>query len=161
MPTIDRMTPEGQRLMAELEKLNKLAAYIGFQSGTPAKERYGDAIVDSDVDLLDVALWNELGTSTAPSRPFLRKSMDDNREKINAFCQAQLRALFSGTTTADEIMRKTSVFVRGLVQETIKEGEFSPNAPSTIKKKGYDKPLIDTGHMRQSVMTVVDRKGRT
>ena len=48
MPTIDRMTPEGQRLMAELEKLNKLAAYIGFQSGTPAKERYGDAIVDSD-----------------------------------------------------------------------------------------------------------------
>ena len=31
MPTIDRMTPEGQRLMAELEKLNKLAAYIGFQ----------------------------------------------------------------------------------------------------------------------------------
>lgn len=56
MPTIDRMTPEGQRLMAELEKLNKLAAYIGFQSGTPAKERYGDAIVDSDVDLLDVAL---------------------------------------------------------------------------------------------------------
>lgn len=40
-------------------------------------------------------------------------------------------------------MRKTSVFVRGLVQETIKEGEFSPNAPSTIKKKGSDKPLID------------------
>ena len=28
MPTIDRMTPEGQRLMAELEKLNKLAAYV-------------------------------------------------------------------------------------------------------------------------------------
>ena len=82
MPTIDRMTPEGQRLMAELEKLNKLAAYVGFQSGTPAKERHGDAIVDSDVDLLDVALWNELGTSTAPSRPFLRKSMDDNKEKI-------------------------------------------------------------------------------
>ena len=53
------------------------------------------------------------------------------------------------------------MFVRGLVQETIKEGEFSPNAPSTIKKKGSDKPLIDTGHMRQSVMTVVDRKGRT
>ena len=79
MPTIDRMTPEGQRLMAELEKLNKLAAYVGFQSGTPAKERHGDAIIDSDVDLLDVALWNELGTSTAPSRPFLRKSMDDNK----------------------------------------------------------------------------------
>ena len=122
--------------MAELEKLNKLAAYVGFQSGTPAKERHGDAIIDSDVDLLDVALWNELGTSTAPSRPFLRKSMDDNREKINAFCQAQLRALFSGTTTADEIMRKTSVFVRGLVQETIKEGGVLPQRPQHYQEEG-------------------------
>lgn len=80
------------------------------------------------------------GPPQPPARPFLRKSMDDNREKINAFCQAQLRALFSGTTTADEIMRKTSVFVRGLVQETIKEGEFSPNAPSTIKKRALTSP---------------------
>ena len=79
--------------MAELDKLKELAAYVGFQSGTPAKEREGESVVDSSVDLLDVALWNELGTATAPSRPFLRQSVDNNKDKINAFCQAQLKAL--------------------------------------------------------------------
>ena len=39
MAVIDRMTPEGRKLMAELDKLKELAAYVGFQSGTPAKER--------------------------------------------------------------------------------------------------------------------------
>ena len=160
MATIDRMTPEGRRLMAELEKLKDLAAYVGFQSGTPAKEREGESIVDSSVDLLDVAMWNELGTATAPSRPFLRQSIDNNKDKINTFCQAQLKALLSGRTTAEEVLRKTAVFMKGLVQETIKDGDFQANAPSTVKKKGSDKPLIDTGHMIQSVTTIVDRKGR-
>lgn len=160
MATIDRMTPEGRRLMAELEKLKELAAYVGFQSGTPAKQREGEAVVDSSVDLLDIAMWNELGTATAPSRPFLRQSVDNNKDKINAFCQSQLKALLSGRTTAEDVLKKTAVFMKGLVQETIKEGDFQPNAPSTVKKKGSDKPLIDTGHMRQSVTTIIDRKGR-
>lgn len=160
MAVIDRMTPEGRKLMAELDKLKELAAYVGFQSGTPAKEREGESVVDSSVDLLDVALWNELGTSTAPSRPFLRQSVDNNESKISAFCQAQLKALLAGRTTAEEVLKKTAVFMKGLVQEAIKDGNFPANAPSTVKKKGSEKPLIDTGHMRQSVTTIIDRKGR-
>ena len=160
MLTIDRMTPEGKRLMAELEKLKELATYTGFQSGTPAKERDGEAVVDSDVDLLDIAMWNELGTSTAPSRPFLRQTVDNNKDKISSFCQAQLRSLLAGQASAEDILKKLSVFMKGLVQETIKEGNFEPNTPRTVKKKGSDRPLIDTGHMRQSVMTIIDRKGR-
>ena len=96
MAVIDRMTPEGRKLMAELDKLKELAAYVGFQSGTPAKEREEESVVDSSVDLLDVALWNELGTATAPSRHFLRQSVDNNKDKISAFCQAQLKALLAG-----------------------------------------------------------------
>ena len=34
-----------------------------------------------------------------------------------------------------------------------------PNAPSTIRKKGSDKPLIDTGRLRQSVNYVIKPKG--
>ena len=39
------------------------------------------------------------------------------------------------------------------------QGGFAPNAESTIKKKGSDQPLIDTGYMRQSVNYVVKRRG--
>ena len=87
--------------------------------------------------------------------------MDDNEEKIIAFCQAQLAKLCDGTTTAEKILREIAVFQKGLIQETIVEGDFEPNAPSTIRKKKSDKPLIDTGRMRQSVMTVIDKKGRS
>lgn len=160
MATVDRTTPEGRRLMAEMEELKKLACYIGFQGGTKAKERDGDSIVDSEADLLDVAMWNELGTSSSPSRPFMRKSVDDNEAQIVAFCQAQLRSLLEGKTTAKEILQKLAVFQKGLVQKTMVDGDFTPNAPGTIKKKGSDKPLIDTGHMRQSVTTIIDKRGR-
>lgn len=104
------------------------------------------------------------GTNSEPlrlrARPFLPQSVDNNKEKINAFCQSQLKALLAGRTTAEEVLKKTAVFMKGMVQETIKEGNFPANAPSTVKKKGSDRPLIDTGHMRQSVTTVIDRKGR-
>lgn len=160
MAVIDRMTPEGERLMKELKELGKLECYAGFQSGPKAKERDGDSIVDSEVDLLDVAMFNELGTSQSPSRPFMRKSIDDNEEEIFSFCKAQFDRLCSGTATAQNVMQQLAVFEKGLIQAKIKDGDFAPNAPSTIKKKGSDKPLIDTGHMRQSVQVVIDRKGR-
>lgn len=160
MAVIDRMTPEGKRLMKELEELGKLECYAGFQSGPKAKERKGDSIVDSEVDLIDVAMFNELGTSHSPSRPFMRQSIDDNQEEIVAFCKAQFNRLCSGSATAQSVMQQLAVFEKGLIQAKIKDGDFAPNAPSTVKKKGSDKPLIDTGHMRQSVQTVIDRKGR-
>lgn len=47
----------------------------------------------------------------------------------------------------------------GLVQEKIESGSYEPNAPSTIRKKKSDKPLIDTGRMRQSVKYVIRKKG--
>lgn len=161
MAVIDQTTPEGKRFFEELKKLAELECYAGFQAEvTKAKQRNGDTIEDSEVDLLDVAAFNELGTSRSPSRPFMRKSVDDNEEEIYAFCQLQIKKLCDGTTTAEQILKELSVYQKGLIQEEIVEGDFTPNAPSTVKKKGSATPLIDTGHMRQSVLTIIDRKGR-
>ena len=153
MAVIDETTPEGKRFYQELAKLKDLMSYAGF--------RQGQAASDDGVDMVDIAVFNEVGTSSAPSRPFMRKSVDDNDEKIIAVCQAQWAKLCDGTTTAEKILREIAVFQKGLIQETIAEGDFEPNAPGTIRKKKSDKPLIDTGRMRQSVMTVIDKKGRS
>ena len=161
MAVIDRTTPEGRKFYAELRKLAELESYAGFQGGVEtAKKREGDQIVDTDVVLLDVAAFNELGTDTTPSRPFLRQSLDNHHPEIEAFLKDQIAQLTNGSTTADRIMQQTSVFLRGLIQDEIVEGDFTPNAPSTVKKKGSATPLVDTGHMRQSVITIVDKKGR-
>ena len=147
----DKLTPDGEKFYAEIEKLKKLQVRVGFQQGTAQEE--------DGTDICDVAMWNELGTSSTPSRPFLAMSVDDNADKINAFLKGQLKLLAQGRTTAEGILKAIGVFQKGLIQEKIKSGDFEPNAPSTIAKKGSDKPLIDTGTMRQSVNFVVTAKG--
>lgn len=156
----DRLTPQGRRFFAEIEKLKKLQVRIGYQDdGSMAAKRTKEGVEDASVSLLDVAMWNELGTVNSPPRPFLRQSVDDNAAKISAFCKAQLQRLAQGSTDADTILKQVGVMQKGLVQEKIESGNFEPNAPSTVKKKGSDKPLIDTARMRQSVNYVIQRKG--
>lgn len=147
----DKITPEGKKFYKELEQLKKLQVRIGFQRG---KKKY-----DDETDMCDVALFNELGTSKSPSRPFLRQSVDDNGDKINALCKSIMKNVANGSCTAEEAYKKAGVYIKGLVQEQIKNGEFEANKPSTIKKKGSDKPLIDTGQMRQSVNFVICKEG--
>lgn len=147
----DKLTPEGRRFFAEIEKLKAQQVRVGYQQGAAASEE--------GVDMADIAMWNELGTVNSPARPFLRQSVDDNAAKISAFCKAQLQRLAQGSTDAETILKQIGVMQKGLVQEKIENGSFKPNAPSTVKKKGSDKPLIDTGRMRQSVNYVIQRKG--
>lgn len=147
----DKLTPEGERFYAEIEKLKKLQVRVGFQRG--------DATEEDGTDLVDIAAWNELGNEHVPSRPFMRDSVDKHKDQINAFLKNQLVLLAQGKTDANKILNAIGVFQKGLVQKEIVDGEFAPNAPSTIRKKKSDKPLIDTGTMRQSVNYVITKKG--
>lgn len=88
----------------------------------------------------------------------MRKSVDENADPINAMCAQQLKAITAGGT-AEQSLKQIGVFGVGLVQEKIESGSYEPNAPSTIRKKKSDKPLIDTGRMRQSVKYVIRKKG--
>ncbi len=149
--TTDKLTPDGERFFREIKKLEKLMLRVGYQQGAAQEE--------DGTDICDVAMWNELGTARSPSRPFLAKSVDENADKINAFLKAQLKLLAQGRTTAEQIYKQIGVSQKGLIQEKIKNGDFEPNAPRTIQMKGSDKPLIDTGMMRQSVNFVITEKG--
>lgn len=146
----DRLTPEGEKFFRQIDELQDEEVFVGFQAGKVTDDR--------GVDMAQIAMWNELGTSTAPSRPFLRKSVDENADPINAMCAQQLKSITAGGT-AEQSLKQIGVFGVGLVQEKIESGSYEPNAPSTIRKKKSDKPLIDTGKMRQSVKYVIRKKG--
>ena len=77
----DKMTPEGIRFQRMLKELADKEVRIGFQ--------HGKATEEDGTDVCDVAAWNELGTVNMPSRPFLRKSVDENEGKINSFLQSK------------------------------------------------------------------------
>ena len=143
------LTPEGKRYFKELEKLMKLEVQVGFQAG---EKTYEDG-----TDLVDVAAYNEYGTSDTPARPFMKQSFENHEDELQKACDRVNQTLNRGGT-ADAGLKELGVFVKGLVQDEIVDGGFEPNAPSTIKKKGSDQPLIDTGTMRQSVNYVIKKR---
>ena len=147
----DKVTSDGKAFQKMLEDLSRLEVRIGFQAGVATEE--------NGADLCDVAAWNEFGTHNTPSRPFLRSSVDEHEAEITGFIKSLKTQIARGGVTAEEILKKFGVFQKGLIQETIKDGRFAPNAPSTVARKGSSHPLIDTGTMRASVNFVIEPKG--
>lgn len=146
----DRLTADGRRFAQMLHNLDKKEVRVGFQRG--------DATDENGVDMCDIAAWNELGTVRSPARPFIRQSVDNHESEINAFLRQKKAAILRGES-AEQILKEIGLFQKDLMQTEIIEGSFAPNAPSTIRKKGSSRPLVDTGRMRQSVNYVIRAKG--
>lgn len=148
----DRMTVEGRRFFEQIEELKKLQVRVGIQAGA--------AQSDEGVDLLDIAVWNEVGTDTIPARPFMRQSADGNKAAIEKMCKAQLQKVAQGET-AEQALNAIGVTQKELIRDTITKSKSwaEANAESTIKKKGSDVPLIDESHLLQSVNYVITPKG--
>lgn len=145
----DTTTAEGKKFQKMLKELAKLEVRVGVFAQQEESE--------NRVDLVDVAMFNELGTEHIPSRPFLRNSVDANEGQINSFLQSmKKRLLRSGS--AEDVLKKIGVFQKGLIQEEIRKGDFVKNADATIQKKGSDTPLIDTGRMIQSIQYKIQKK---
>lgn len=151
----DIITGEGKEFFRQIEQLKKLQIRIGYERGKNSKtDEKG-----KETDYCDIALWNELGTSNGiPSRPFLRDSVDKNASQIDSACKAALQTISKGET-AEKILKQLGAMQKGLVQQTIVSGDFKPNSPITVKKKGSDKPLIDSGGLRENVNFVICEKG--
>lgn len=142
------LTPEGRKYFRELKKLADLEIQVGFQGD----QTYGDG-----TSLAEVAAYNEFGSSDTPERPFMRQSFENHESELQAACDLAIKTLASGGS-AEAALDKLGVVAKGLVQQEIVDGGFAPNAESTIKKKGSEQPLIDTGYMRQSVNYVIKKR---
>lgn len=136
------LTPEGKRYFAELKKLEQLEVQVGYWRG---EKTYEDG-----AELVDIAAYNELGTSTIPARPFMRQSFENHEKGLQNACD-EVNAKISNGSTAMQALETLGNFGKALVQNEIRNGEFEPNAPATIRKKKSEHPLIDTGYMRQNV----------
>ncbi|WP_313449686.1 hypothetical protein [Atlantibacter hermannii] len=97
-----------------------------------------------------VAAANEFGNpaNNQPPRPFFRNMIADNKDTwpddIGRIAQA---TDFDGEQT----LGLMGEHIKGQLQQSIRELMEPPLSPVTIEKKGFDKPLIGTGHMLNSV----------
>ena len=106
---------------------------------------------ESGESVVDVATYNEFGTPDIPERSFLRSTIGNNRAKYKGeFEKAYLEAIRGGMN-----LRAAAGFIgnvaRDDIKKTIKDMKEPGNAPSTIAKKGFDNPLIETRKLWSSI----------
>jgi len=132
-----------------------LLAGIGKLSAEPAvfvgvREGAGD--VDG-TPLTLIAAANEFGTNDGhvPERSYLRSTIDEKRKQYQAALTKIITDAIDGRALPVRGLQRLGARAVADVQRKITALKDPPNAPSTVKKKGSDNPLIDTGRLRQSI----------
>lgn len=100
-----------------------------------------------------IAAFNEFGTAKAPPRPFFRNMV---AAKSGEWPGALTKLLQANDFDAIKALKIAGVAIEGQLKQSINELTSPPLAASTIARKGFDKPLIDTSVMINSVSSEVN-----
>ena len=127
---------------------------IGFPEDTAARDT-------GEINNPTLAAILEHGSpaNNLPARPFLESGLETGKDRLSRIMELGIRRTLDGDSDGIAwALESAGVEGASLVQRKMIQGPFAPNAPSTIKRKGSSRPLIDTGQLRQSVSYVVRQK---
>lgn len=132
------------RIKTDIRALQNEGVKVGIRSTAGS---------NNGVKIVDIAVFNEFGTSTIPSRPFMRRTADQSKSYVPNFAASLAKGLLNNKLTVSQVMNRLGLFYQDKIRETIRLSKSwaVPNAPSTIKQKKSSTPLIDQGIMLGAV----------
>jgi len=137
----------GDALIKALEKIARKMSgtlEVGFMDGAT----YPDGTL-----VAAVAFWNEYGSSDTPARPFFRTMVAaESPTWPGKLAKAGKFTHYDGP----RVLAFMGEDIKGALQQSINEFTTPALASSTIKAKGFEKPLIATGHMLNSITYKVE-----
>jgi len=132
---------------ADPRRIKKGGAEAGIMSG--------EASGEGSASLVEIAIWNELGTSRIPPRPFIQSTADEKAREWKKTVKRVTKLMQDGKVNAEDASGLLGQQMQADIQQKIIDLRDPPNADSTKKKKkGSDNPLIDTGSLRDGVKYV-------
>lgn len=143
--------------MTELQRHLKAGTYarVGVVGDTAARTGESYAMTNAEIGLI-----NEVGSMerNIPARSWLRLPLWLKEKELAAYVKSPpiMKLLLAGKVT--EALKLIGIFGETIVQgafETRGYGQWEPNAPSTIDRKGSSAPLIDTRQLSRSVTSDV------
>lgn len=136
----------GDRLAARLTELSKNVTKsaelsVGFLAG---------ATYPTGEHVATIAAIQEFGAPARniPPRPFFRNMI---AAKADSWPDSVAGLLVTNDYDATKTLMQTGEGIKGQLQQSIHDTNSPPLAPATIAKKGFDKPLIDTAVMINSI----------
>ncbi len=136
-----------RKVIRTMKHMRKLRGVHGVKVGLPK----GSNDYPDGTSVIDVGIWNEFGTATIPERSFLRSGIGQHLGDYKQFNRRALRQIQRRNMTVPKALGQLGVLASGHVREMIDEVRSPENAPSTIRMKGSSNPLVDTGHLKQSI----------
>lgn len=103
---------------------------------------------------VELAAIHEFGAPRAgiPSRPFLRSTFDAKKAEWNSLMARLVAKVVAGHLSVVDALELVGQRAAGDVRNRITAGgNFVPNKPATIRRKGSSKPLIDSARLLQSI----------
>lgn len=128
-----------QRIAARADKSATLR--VGFLEG---------ATYPDGTSVPMVAAIQEFGAPSKgiPPRPYFRNMI---AAKKASWGPAIGDLLVSNGYDAEKTLGQAGMGVKGQLQQSIRDLTSPALAPATVAAKGFDKPLVDTGHLLNSV----------
>lgn len=135
-----------KKIKEELEKLGKMKVIVEIDP---------DKTYSTGEKVEKVAVWIEFGADefnvNYPARPFFRTGFDANVERLKKLYEKRVDLIIAGNGTAEGLGDELGKYMVQKIKEVIENGEFAALAESTIKRKGSDKPLVDTKALLTSI----------
>ncbi|HEV2540198.1 MAG TPA: hypothetical protein VGU03_10875 [Frateuria sp.] len=105
-----------------------------------------------------IAAINEYGNpaNNQPPRPFFRRMI---AEKSPGWGASMAKVLKAADCNLDVAFGRMGEGIRGQLQASIRQLDAPALAAATIAAKGFEKPLVDTGHMLNSVDYDIQKAG--
>lgn len=146
--TVRRTGPGAARLIVALKEIDGLEARTGwFETAKDAK----------GVPVATKAAANEFGTTRIPARPFMRPTVAEKKRAWLDQLASGSKAILRGEATPRGVLEGVALRAAGDVAKTIAAVNSPPLSPKTVKRKGFEKPLVETRQMIQSVTGVVEK----
>lgn len=134
-----------EKACREMVKLATKEVAVGFPLGQAQAYPDGTSVVS-------VASSHVYGLGV-PKRDFMGFAKDEITNKTAPIIVKALKS-----ENKDSLYEAAGLTAQAAIQNAIVALDEPPNSPKTIARKGSANPLIDTGHMVQSVTYVVREK---
>lgn len=144
---LNRKNPGGLKGFSKrLEALAGKEVAVGFPRGESV---LGNPHYKNGASILLVAVANNYGLGV-PRRAFMELAAEKIRKWFPRYMRTAMPDAEAGKVPIEDVLENAGSLGADLVKEAIADGDWEPNAEATKRKKGSDKPLIDTDAMRQA-----------
>ena len=141
-----------------LTAVREAAKGMEVRVGVIGKEAEAQHQAD-DLTVADIASSHEFGVGV-PQRSWLRDWCDEHQRANERELRLAAASILRGRSSLLQEAHRFGVASVGSIQERMSRSIPPPNAPATIRRKGSDTTLIDTGQFRSSITYDVQRDGQ-